>query len=127
MITQNEMDKKEMITQNEMDKKDQIKLTGSIDFVKDSITVEKALGQLIEECAELIQAVRKLSRVFEFTADMTGDEALMNLAEECADVLNCLDVVEAFDLIDIECVNRIRAHKADRWCRRISSGDWRQK
>jgi len=48
----------------------------------------------------------------------------MNLAEECADVLNAIEALEHINLIDMECVNRIRAHKAYRWKHRIVDGDW---
>lgn len=85
---------------------------------------EELIGQLCEECGELVVAAQKLRRVWSETTKISMDEAYMNLAEECADVLNAIEALEHINLIDMECVNRIRAHKAYRWKHRIVDGDW---
>lgn len=86
---------------------------------------EEILGQLCEECNELGVAAQKVRRVWSETTKISMDTAFMDLAEECADVLNMIEALEQINLIDMECVRRIRTHKADRWKRRVVDGDWR--
>lgn len=85
---------------------------------------EEILGQLCEECNELGVAAQKVRRVWAGTTTANEDDVFMNLVEECADVLNMIEALEQIDLIDMECVRRIRANKADRWKRRVVDGDW---
>lgn len=48
--------------------------------------VESQKGILTEECAELIQAVSKLTRAEQGGKTFDRTQAMFNLAEECADV-----------------------------------------
>lgn len=48
--------------------------------------IESQKGILTEECAELIQAVSKLTRAEQSGKTFDRTQAMFNLAEECADV-----------------------------------------
>lgn len=48
--------------------------------------IESQKGILAEECAELIQAVSKLTRAEQSGKTFDRTQAMFNLAEECADV-----------------------------------------
>lgn len=103
----------------------------SIQFSREVSSDWELLDQTIEECSELIQAISKLKRVWNQTCSLTENEALMQVTEECADVLRCLDLITIPNatsglggLLDLECVNRIKMYKASRWKRRFVSGDW---
>jgi NTP pyrophosphatase (non-canonical NTP hydrolase) len=61
---------------------------------------EKQLDMLVEECAELIQAVNKLKRADD-SSDEEFDKARLHLAQEIADVGIMIDQVSKGMLIDV--------------------------
>ena len=56
------------------------------DEICDYYGIESQKGILMEECAELIQAVSKLTRAEQGGKTFDKTSAKLNLAEECADV-----------------------------------------
>lgn len=82
-----------LIKQNEVDEH---KLCG----ICETLGVEELLGQLTEECGELVQAAQKLRRVFKGTTHVTLEDALVRLAEECADVALCIDTLTTVHLVN---------------------------
>ena len=68
---------------------------------------EEILCQCAEECSELAQA-------------QSEARALIN--EEVADVLNCVEALEAISFVDRGQVARIQAGKLERWDRRTREG-----
>ena len=64
----------------------------------------------MEECAELIQAISKLRR---------GKGNYENLAEECADVLICIDYLKQITHITDEEIQKWIDFKLDRALRRL--------
>ena len=83
--------------------------------------VDKQLDMLVEECAELIQAIQKYKRY----KDIPGEgKAFDNLIEEIADVENIIDQIKLLKLydpvmarVDIE---EIKAKKVRRQLERIA-------
>lgn len=87
----------------------------------------KQSGQLIEECAEIIQAVRKYNRFDEGL--ITGDDILtstndsnmliQNIVEEIADVEIMLDQIKHLLHVNPEAVEAIKLKKVNRQLERI--------
>ena len=79
------------------------------------------LEQLAEESAELAQAALKLSRAMrhENPTPKTQSECFMNLEEEIADVLLCLDILHT-RYFNAEDVKRVMEIKRRRWENRLS-------
>lgn len=84
---------------------------------------EEIIGQLTEECGELVQAAQKLRRAIKGTTPVKKDDALVRLAEECADVLLCVDCLIELGLVDMTGVQFIGRYKMDRWHRRVVLAD----
>lgn len=83
---------------------------------------DELLGQISEECSELTQAAQKLRRAWAGTTDKPESPALLDLAEESADVIVCIQTLEAAGLVEWDCIERIAAYKSRRWLRRIEKG-----
>ncbi len=87
--------------------------------IKQHLPQDELLAQLVEECAELSQAVLKLRRALTGInpTPVTADEARKNLVEEAADVYNVLGLL--LDTEDnVEIYDIIRRKKA-RWVKRL--------
>ena len=78
---------------------------------------EEQSGQLVEECAELIQAVSKFRRVGE---DINKREvAFNNLVEEIADVEVMLEQIKVLLGIHPEDLTAVKQYKVNRTMERI--------
>lgn len=77
--------------------------------------VDELLGQLTEECGELVQAAQKVRRARKGTTPVSLDDALVKLIEECADVLLCIDALTRMGLVDQTGLQFIGRYKNDRW------------
>jgi NTP pyrophosphatase (non-canonical NTP hydrolase) len=79
------------------------------------------LEQLGEECAELGKAALKEARRLrgENPTPVTEAEARANLAEEAADVLNCLVELSRI-YFDVDQYGTIRERKVKRWHERLA-------
>ena len=56
------------------------------------------------------------------TTPLTQSEARTLINEEVADVLNCVEALEAISFVDRGQVARIQAEKLERWDRRTMEG-----
>lgn len=101
-----------LIKQNDVDKP---KLGG----ICDTLGVEELLGQLTEECGELVQATQKVRRALKGTTPVSLDDALVHLTEECADVALCIDTLTTVKLVDETGVQNIGRYKTNRWYGRL--------
>lgn len=81
--------------------------------------IEEILGQLTEECGELIQAAQKVRRAMNGTTPVSLDDALVHLSEECADVAVCIDALTEVGLIEEDKIQSIGRYKNDRWHGRV--------
>lgn len=80
---------------------------------------EELLGQLTEECGELIQATQKVRRDLKGTTPVSLEEAQVHLTEEIADVALCMDTLIELGLVDRTGVQFIGRYKCDRWHKRV--------
>lgn len=80
--------------------------------------VDELLGQLTEECGELVQAAQKVRRARKGTTPVSLDDALVKLIEECSDVLLCIDALAEVDLVDLVGMQFVGRYKNDRWYQR---------
>lgn len=81
--------------------------------------LEELLGQLTEECGELVQAAQKVRRAINGTTPVSLDAAKKHLCEECADVALCIDTLTRMGLVDENGIQFIGRYKNDRWHKRI--------
>ena len=88
-----------------------------------ALGTEELLGQLTEECGELIQAAQKMRRVLAGTTLVSRDKALRDLVEEAADVVLIVDMLAGLKLIDRAGVRFIGRYKTERWFKRIMLSD----
>ena len=86
----------------------------------DILGAEELLGQLTEECGELIQAAQKTRRVICGTTPVNKMDALGHLAEEAADVALCIDTLIRSGLINADKVQSIGQYKNERWHERTT-------
>ena len=71
--------------------------------------VENQLGMMVEECAELILAVRKYIR-------NSGPDTLRNLAEECADVeIMCAQVRAIVGPLTVDRIKRDKIKRMEQF------------
>lgn len=63
-----------------------------------------------------------MRRVLVGTTPLTQSEARVLINEEVADVLNCVEALEAISFVDRGQVARIQAEKLERWDRRTMEG-----
>lgn len=93
----------------------------TIDYIIENERRTAAVIQLMEECAELIQACSKLLRVdgVGTITDVKRQEAIDLLTEEIADVeVTGTVVMRQLGIDDEEIIDNYCA-KADRWCKRL--------
>lgn len=84
---------------------------------------EEVLMQLIEECAELIQAANKLRRTWKHTTPVSSKKAILMLHEEVADVAVCTEALIVSGLLDEDKLQRIWQEKINRWYNRTCKKD----
>ena len=93
-----------------------------IDLLDEIIVDNFAGGVEINTMEELEKAVLKMRRVLVGTTPLTQGEARALINEEVADVLNCVEALEAISFLDRAHVSRIQAGKLERWDRRTREG-----
>lgn len=72
-------------------------------YINDHLSEEQILGQLMEECAELIQAAHKVIRSQQaVNRPHGGCDYIANLEEEIADVMLCVAQLSCIDGDKIE-------------------------
>lgn len=87
------------------------------EYIKNRLSEEMILGQLMEECAELIQAAHKVIRDRQgVNKPHGGCDYIASLEEEIADVILCTALLSSVDGNEI---GRWIAYKADRWEKRL--------
>lgn len=86
--------------------------------INEILTEEQILGQLMEECAELIQAAHKVIRERQSVNKLHGDcDYIAQVEEEAADVIACISQLSS---ISIENIDRICDEKLERWAKRLN-------
>lgn len=86
-------------------------------YINDHLSEEQILGQLMEECAELIQAVHKVIRDRQgVNKPHGGCDYIASLEEEIADVMLC---VMQLSCIDGDKIESWIIAKENRWERRL--------
>ena len=82
------------------------------------------LEQLAEECCELSQAALKLARIKrgENPTPKGEYEVVLDLIEEVADVLLCMDVVNAASYWSESEIDSFIGFKQHRWLERLKDG-----
>lgn len=85
----------------------------------DTLGKEEILGQLTEECGELIQAAQKVRRALKGTTPVSLEEAQVHLTEEIADVALCMDAIIELGFVERTGIQFIGRYKCDRWHSRI--------
>lgn len=79
-------------------------------------------NRTITTMEELEKAVLKMRRALVGATPLTQSEARALINEEVADVLNCVEALEAISFVDRGQVARIQAEKLERWDRRTREG-----
>lgn len=99
----------------------QMKTKQSIKTISEHYGYEAQSNQLVEECAELIQAVNKYRRAQGAgqRTTVTVEMALENLVEEMADVEICLEQIKHL-LSCHDSVEKIKERKINRQLERIN-------
>ena len=86
--------------------------------INEILTEEQILGQLMEECAELIQAAHKVIREHQgVNRPHGGGNYIVQLEEEAADVIACISQLSS---VSIENIDLICDEKLERWERRLN-------
>ena len=86
--------------------------------INEILTEEQILGQLMEECAELIQAAHKIIRQRqEVNRPHGGGNYIAQVEEEAADVIACISQLSS---VSIENIDRICDEKLARWEKRLN-------
>lgn len=87
------------------------------EYIKSRLSEEMILGQLMEECAELIKAAHKVIRERQgVNLPHIDHSAVENLEEEIADVMLCVSLLSCVDGDKIE---SWIISKENRWERRL--------
>lgn len=85
--------------------------------IKEILSEEMILGQLMEECAELAQVAHKIIRILQGVNLPHGNRVYADdLNEELADVLACVSML---DFVNWDLVERIKKEKIARWASRL--------
>lgn len=79
-------------------------------------------NMLMEECAELIQAINKHKRDFRYMSNETNQKRVDHIAEEIADVEIMIQQVEHLLGIDKKKVEEAKIHKITRQKVRMEGG-----
>lgn len=86
-------------------------------YINANLSEEQILGQLMEECAELIQAAHKVIRDRQgVNKPHGGCDYIASLEEEIADVILCTALLSS---VDGNKIGRWIAYKVDRWEKRL--------
>ena len=86
--------------------------------INEILTEEQILGQLMEECAELIQAAHKVIRERQgVNKPHGGGNYIAQVEEEAADVIACISQLPS---VSIETIDRICDEKLERWKKRLN-------
>lgn len=86
--------------------------------IDEILTEEQILGQLMEECAELIQAAHKVVRERQgVNRPHGGGNYIAQVEEEAADVIACISQLSS---VSIETIDRICDEKLARWEKRLN-------
>lgn len=87
------------------------------EYIKNRLSEEMILGQLMEECAELIQAAHKIIRQRQGVNLPHSDRDLAaTLNEEIGDLLLCINCLE---IVNWELISSTVAFKRERWIQRL--------
>ena len=87
------------------------------EYIKSRLSEEMILGQLMEECAELIKAAHKVIRERQgVTLPHIDHPAVEDLEEEIADVMICVSLLSG---IDGDRIESWIMSKENRWERRL--------
>lgn len=87
------------------------------EYIKSRLSEEMILGQLMEECAELIKAAHKVIRERqEVNLPHIDHPAVEDLEEEIADVMLCVSLLSG---IDGDRIESWIMSKENRWERRL--------
>lgn len=93
-----------------------------LEKIGNALDEEELIGQLCEECGELVQALQKYRRAIAGTTAVSLDDARVRLNEECADVLVCIAAICVKRIVDEIGVLYILRYKLDRWFKRVFGG-----
>lgn len=121
--------KKEITAAEETERRSKTALIGlgagkaKLDRTAAALGAEELLGQLCEECGELIQAAQKMRRAMKGTTPVSVDSAIVKLTEECADVALCVDAIISAGVVDGYGVQFIGRYKNDRWYTRTMDAE----
>lgn len=86
-------------------------------YIKEHLTEEVILGQLMEECAELIKAASKVIRERQgINRPHVERPVIENLEEEIADVMLCISLMSC---VDEDRIESWTIAKENRWERRL--------
>lgn len=85
----------------------------------DALGLDEMLGQITEECGEMVQAAPKVRRARKGTTPVSLDDAVVRLTEECADVALCIDCLIELGILDRTGVQFIGRYKTERWYSRV--------
>lgn len=90
-------------------------------IINEKLTQDEILAQLMEECAELIQAAAKMRRNLkpDNPTPISKEEALGMLAEETADVFGCLAVLGIFHDENNPKIVKNMTFKLNCWAQRL--------
>ena len=83
------------------------------------------LEQVAEECMELAHACIKMARKIRKESYTPVDNTTLSykLHEECADVINSIDVLHYDGALDYDIVSDIANAKMNRWSERVALGN----
>ena len=88
-----------------------------LETIRENLTVDLILDQLMEEAAEVIQAANKVKRAMngKNPTPVTKETALKTLEEELTDVLVCAEVLKQYEAIEYG----ETTEKVKRWADRL--------
>lgn len=87
------------------------------------ISVPALLENTAEEFTEAAQACLKWARIKrgENPTDKSQTDAVFEVHEELADVMNMIAVMQARGLLDMDAIEQMRKRKMDRWQKRLDA------
>lgn len=98
-----------------------------LEMIASKAGTDESIIQLMEECAELIQAASKYRRALKGTTPVSLSKAQANLIEEMADVRVCISEMAAvldgeFSHDTEQQLEAQQQNKIVRWCKRLGIG-----